>query len=394
MTKQRRSIKRALARLPRRGALALAAAGTLLGAAGASQAAASATHLAWHSGHKVVCQHDIRIPVALAPGKPAGQTVSGELCSAEAERHKGTTVQLLIPGATYTHHYWDFGKVDGIRYSYARSVAAGGFATFAIDTLGTGDSSHPVSTALTAQASAFVAHQLVQALRHGRVDGIRFGKVIEVGHSLNSLIVWDEAIAYHDVAGVIVTGAAHSLAAAFAKSNAFYPAKDDPKFAGSGLDSGYLTTVPGSRAKLFYHAPDADPRVIKVDEQRKDIVSATELNTALGVLATKATRAITVPVLDLLGSHDFTTCGLSTTGTTFDCSSGAAVAAQEAPFYSPQAQLHACIVPGSGHDISLARNHRRQVADVLAWSRHFVGQHSPAGSTSQRSSDRLPAGCA
>ena len=71
--------------------------------------------------------------------------------------------------------------------------------------------------------------------------------------------------------------------------------------------------------------------MIAADERRKDTVSATELNTALGVLATKATRAITVPVLDLLGSHDFTTCGTSTTGTAFNCSSGRAVVTQEAP---------------------------------------------------------------
>jgi hypothetical protein len=136
---------------------------------------------------------------------------------------------------------------------------------------------------------------------------------------------------------------------------------------------------------LFYHEPDADPKVIAADERRKDTVSATELNTALGVLATKATRAITVPVLDLLGSHDFTTCGTSTTGTAFNCSSGRAVVTQEAPFYSAKAQLHACVIPGSGHDISLARNHGRQVADVLAWSRDFAGRARH---------HRLPADCA
>jgi len=95
-----------------------------------------------------------------------------------------------------------------------------------------------------------------------------------------------------------------------------------------------------------------------------------------------------------VGSHDFTTCGLSTTGTTFDCSSGAAVVAQEAPFYAPQAQLHACIIPGSGHDISLARNHNRQVADVLEWSWDFIGQRQPGHAASQSGHDRLPTDCA
>src|SRR5262249_7083865 len=212
-------------------------------------------------GHAVTCRSDIRIPVALAPGQPARDTISGELCSTAAERHHGGAIQLLIPRASYTHKYWDFGTVDGVQYSYARAAAAAGIATFAIDPLGAGDSSHPASSQITAQADAFIAHQLIQALRHGAVAGVRFGPVITVGHSLNSLIVWDEAITYHDVDGVIVTGVAHSLAAAFGQafSADLYPASKDPKFAGSSLDSGYLTTVPGTRGTLFYHQPDADP---------------------------------------------------------------------------------------------------------------------------------------
>jgi len=329
--------------------------------------------------HLVTCQEGIRIPVALAPGQPRDNTISGELCSTPAERRPGSMVQLLVPGATYTLDYWDFGTVTGIRYSYARDVAVRGIATFAIDPLGSGDSSRPASSQITAQADAYVDHQVVQALRHGRTAGARFGKVITVGHSLNSLIVWDEAIAYHDVDGVIVTGVAHSLAAAFASSGGFYPAIKDPRFASSGLDSGYLTTVPGTRGTLFYHLPDADPAVTALDEARKDVFSGTELTTALPVVSGTATQAIDVPVLDILGSNDFTTCGLSTAGHVFNCSSGPAVVAQETSFYSPRAQLHACVIPGSGHDVSLALNHALQVADSVAWSGSFVGHDRPGG---------------
>src|SRR5215813_11833526 len=78
----------------------------------------------------VVCRHFAAIPVALASGEPASSTVSGELCATEDELRAGTTVQLLIHGATYNHDYWDFGRVDGIEYSYARDVATHGFPTF------------------------------------------------------------------------------------------------------------------------------------------------------------------------------------------------------------------------------------------------------------------------
>src|SRR5262249_44167379 len=171
-----------------------------------------------------------------------------------------------------------------------------------------------------------------------------------------------------------VTGAAHSVTTRFLAANALHAANDDPKFATSGLDSGYLTTVPGTRMTLFYSAPDFDPSVLSKDEQSKDVVPATELGTGLPVVTSTATLAIQAPVLTILGAHDFTTCGPNPQGGDFDCSSGTAVVTQEKPFYSPQARLHACIVPASGHDLSLAINHRLQVEDAVAWSASLVGQ--------------------
>jgi len=87
-----------------------------------------------------------------------------------------------------------------------------------------------------------------------------------------------------------------------------------------------------------------------------------------------ATLAIHVPVLTIIGRNDFTTCGPNPQGGNFDCASGAVVAMQEEPFYSRDARIHGCIVPGSGHDMSLAINHELQVADAAAWSAAFVGQ--------------------
>jgi pimeloyl-ACP methyl ester carboxylesterase len=338
----------------------------------------------------VTCRQHLQLPVALGARQPASDTVSGELCSTAAERRDGRTVQLLIPGATYDHRYWDFGTVNGSRYSYARDAAALGYPTFALDMLGTGDSSTPPSDRVDIDAAAFVAHQAVQALRDGSIAGIRFGKVIEVGHSLNSIAVWQEAITYHDVNGVIVTGVAHSIAAKFAglAGTDFYPASMDAAFTSRGLDSGWLTTVPGTRGTLFYSGGDADPAVVAADEARKGLVSATELNTGVPLVPTNGTQAIQVPVLDILGANDLTTCGANPQGHVFDCSSGAAVAAQEAPFYAPAARIHGCVVPGSGHDISLARNNWLQVADAVRWSDAYVGQ---AGL--RRDNDGLPHNC-
>src|SRR5215469_12449865 len=215
----------------------------VLGLLAASPALAQTSVVDRADRDDVTCRN-YTTPVTLSTDPSVRAEIYGELCSTSAERRSGTTVQLLIHGATYNHNYWDFGTVDGVRYSYARDVAERGIATFAIDELGSGDSTRPASTDLTIQAVADVTHQIVQGLRSGSISGTRFGKVISVGHSLGSVVVWQEAIANADVDGVIVTGAAHSLSNAFgaAAQTDFYPASKDPKFAGSSLDPGYLTT--------------------------------------------------------------------------------------------------------------------------------------------------------
>jgi hypothetical protein len=52
----------------------------------------------------------------------------------------------------------------------------------AIDELGAGESSPPLSTDLPIMAVASATHQIVQALRGGSATGTRFSKVIPVGH--------------------------------------------------------------------------------------------------------------------------------------------------------------------------------------------------------------------
>jgi pimeloyl-ACP methyl ester carboxylesterase len=340
----------------------------------------------------VSCTTYRQIPVALAAGQPLSYTVTGELCATPGELARGETVQLLVHGATYNHSYWDFGTIDGVGYSYARDAAVAGFPSFAMDEIGAGASSHPPSSAVTIQAAAFVAHQIVQDLRHGSIGKTAFGKVIIVGHSFGSIAIWDEAATYHDVAGAIVTGAAHSSPVFDNAANAdFYPAIDDPKFANSGLDSAYLTTVPGTRASLFYNTADSDPNVIAADEASKDVFSATELSTGLLLASPASTLSagINVPVLVILGSQDALFCGPQVGGGNFDCSSGSAITRQEAPHYSAHAQLRACAVPGSGHDLNLALNHVFEEADAITWAYEYVGQ-TPLGIVN---SHQLPPDC-
>ena len=207
------------------------------------------------------------LPVRIADPGPADQTLWGQLCY-RGDREPGT-VQLLVHGATYNHLYWNFPYGNGY-YSYVDAATAAGYATFDIDRIGAGNSSHPPSASLDLTAGAVALHDAVTALRSGAVDGHAFRHVIAVGHSIGSVEIWLEAARYHDVDAVIVTGALHALSPDIgALQSDLYPAADDPAFAGSGLDPGYLTTLPGTRESLFYDPATANPAVVAVDEASK-----------------------------------------------------------------------------------------------------------------------------
>jgi pimeloyl-ACP methyl ester carboxylesterase len=352
---------------------------TLAGSTGSSAASTGAS-----------CTSYSRVPVALAPGQLSSYWVSGELCATPGELARGETVQLLVHGATYDHHYWDFGTIDGVSYSYARDVAVAGFPAFAMDEIGAGASSHPPSGQVTIEVAAYVAHEIVQDLQDGSIARVQFGKVIIVGHSFGSITTILEAGTYHDVAGAIITANTHMSPVFGSVVQAdMYSAIDDPKFAGSGLDGGYLTTMPNTRASLFYNTADANPKVIAADEASKDVFSATEFGTGIVLKASTLSRQIGVPVLLIDGSDDALDCGPETSGGIYDCSSGQAIRRQETPFYSAQARLRACVVPNSGHDITLALNHVLEEADAVAWSYEYIGQ-TPLGTIK---SHQLPPDC-
>ena len=144
---------------------------------------------------------DHTLPVRIADPGPADQTMWGQLCYRGSR--EPATVQLLVHGATYNHLYWNF-PYGGGYYSYVEAATAAGYATFDIDRIGDGYSSHPPSAELDLTAGAVALHDAVTALRAGTVNGHPFQHVIMVGHSLGSVEAWIEAASYHDVNAVII----------------------------------------------------------------------------------------------------------------------------------------------------------------------------------------------
>ena len=305
----------------------------------------------------------------LVPGAPA--IVHGRLCLPAGEAPD--TVQLLVHGGTYNSAYWDLPYAPQ-RYSYQRDMAAHGYATFAADQLGAGRSSRPLSLPLSVWAAAESMHEVVGHLRAGRAGGVRFAKVVIVGHSVGSGIVAVEASTYRDIDGVVLTGITHLPALpvlALGAALGLQPALLDGQLGSLGSDPLYFTTKPGARAGLFYAAGDADPAVIAADEATKDQVSVPGMGTvALFGIVVPATWGITAPVLQVVGEKDVLFCGVLALR---DCSDAAVLRAQEAPYYADPSKLSMSVLPGAGHSVALHENADEYRSATRSWLQDRLG---------------------
>ncbi|HLO83765.1 MAG TPA: alpha/beta fold hydrolase [Nostocaceae cyanobacterium] len=315
-----------------------------------------------------VC-YDTYLPVALAAGESPDYQVYGQLC--QDSTIKTSTVQVLLPGNLYNHTYWDF-PYQPNQYSYVQSLTQAGYATFNIDRIGTGKSSRPPADLVNVESNGYVLNQVNQALRNNGVNGVKFSKIINVGHSFGSITAIDAASKYGGVDGVILSGFLHNINPDyFPKALPFaFPAALDPLFSGANIPDGYLTTLPGAQATLFYNQSNADPQVIAIDQANKDTLTVGELNTNGPAILSDISKQINVPVLLAIGSEDLPFC----TGDI--CDNADNVKAFESPFFSPQAQLETYVLPDAGHSINLHLNAPLWFDAARDWSDRYVGKQT------------------
>jgi pimeloyl-ACP methyl ester carboxylesterase len=299
------------------------------------------------------------LPVRIADPGPADQTLWGQLCYPGTARPR--TVQLLVHGAVYNHLYWDFPVGNGY-YSYVNAALAAGYATFNIDRIAAGNSSHPPSGQLSGAAYAVSLHDAITALRSGALDGHAFTRVAWIGHSFGSSLAWDEITRYHDADAAILTSALHGTPNPEGIP-IFYPAVLDPKFANSGFDAGYVTTRPGTR-DFFYDQATTDPNVLAADEANKDVAAV-----APGPVPT-IPYDIRVPVLLVYGAGDRALCPAATE---YDCDDPASVRAFETQFYRPEARLAVKMIPRTGHNLALSTTAPAADVIMLGWLRTNLG---------------------
>lgn len=312
---------------------------------------------------------NVAVPVVV--GGQSG-SIAGTLCAPPG----ATTVQLLVPGCTYNRFYWDL-PYQPDTYSYVRAANRAGYATLAIDRLGSGASLHPLSVAHTLEADIRTVHEVAVALRDGSL-GTAYSKVVGVGHSLGSIIAAKVAGLYGDFDALVTTSYSHVIN----YSNAYieialrdHMAAGDPKFAAMGLDPGYLTSQPGMRARTFHYAANIDPAMEALEESLlKDTETLTEAATIAAYPLDNPDRNVNIPVLAVNGDHERIFCGLYSA----DCTSSEAVAAHERSFYGPGATVEATVLEGTGHDLCIERTAPRAAERILAFAEQYVGHGNGA----------------
>ncbi|WP_439663402.1 alpha/beta hydrolase [Lentzea sp. HUAS TT2] len=315
---------------------------------------ATGTLLAPLPAHAATSCQDVTFPVriGLTPLVTTQETMAGRLCVPSG----ATTVQVLIPGGTYDRTYWDVG-FEPSTHSFTRAQNNAGFATLALDRLGTGKSTKPLSVLVTASTQASAVHQVISTLKP------RFGKVIVAGHSIGSAMAMIEAGTYRDVDGVLVTGFTH-------KMNYITVVPVLANMIPAGLDAGYLTTAPDTRYNSFHKPGPLIPGSISFDESTKDVFAATEAvdTILLNTVIIPISRNITVPVFVVVGNDThFCSSGLPLMGS--DCSSAAALKSDEAPFFPAVPRLDTYVLNGYGHSINYAPNAPDYHSAVAEWAR-------------------------
>ena len=198
------------------------------------------------------------------------------------------TAVLLMHGLSYTKEAWDFPG-----YSVAQKLAEAGYATFAIDRLGYGESKLANGYNVTHEAYADMAHQIVEQLR-----GQGFKHVVLGGHSAGAGTTELEAALYGGVDAIMALGWHHrpsnQLGQDFFTGDYLRAAQDDYE---------YFLGTPQHRAEMVYTA-SADPAVVAADTRAAVLTPSGEIFSIGKQPSRLVAGNIKVPVFLQFGDSD------------------------------------------------------------------------------------------
>jgi pimeloyl-ACP methyl ester carboxylesterase len=222
--------------------------------------------------------------------------------------YQNRPLQVLVHGATYNHRYWDFPSINGVDYSYARYMAARGYAVLAVDLPGAGESLKPSGEQVTLFETGEAMRQVLVALRTGNNSLAHvFGPIVLVGHSAGSINAtyvqgnWNLADALVLTASRHLVGDALTLPAV----QAILPVLNQLVTAFASFPYFQLPAL--FRTLLFYHQAAADPAVVAADNATMDSWTNGQLFTTFIAFFNPALdnpQNVTSPVLIQLGEFD------------------------------------------------------------------------------------------
>jgi pimeloyl-ACP methyl ester carboxylesterase len=342
----------------------------VLGAVGIAVTAGISAAQAAESEGPAPCR-EVSVPVEIA-----GLTgpVNGTLCVPEGAH----TLQILVHGHSYNRSYWD-SPYEPATYSYVHRANRAGYATLAIDRIGTGTSWRPPSLLTTLDDNVHTVAQVVAAAHRGELGA--FDKLVLVGHSFGTLTsygVVGEPEAGPDVDAIVATGGSHGIDYVYA-GHAYFPfirpAATDPQFADRAPDPGYIVAAPGKH-NVFVNAANTDPELLRLNEgPLKDTGTLEELatlgtHTVQNLTPLRSTASVDIPVLAINGAEDPFFCGPPLAA---DCSSGEALARYERPFFGPGAEVEGVVLPGTGHGFAIERTAPQAYDAMLGFVDRHVG---------------------
>jgi pimeloyl-ACP methyl ester carboxylesterase len=159
------------------------------------------------------------------------------------------TAILLMHGLSYTKEAWDFPG-----YSVAQKLASAGYAVFAIDRLGYGESKLQNGYDVTFEGYGDMAHQIVDHIRK-----LGFSHVVLGGHSAGAGETEYEAGMYGGVDAIMALGWHHRPSNQIGQD---FFGGDIPRALQGSYE--YFLGTPAHRAEMFYNA-DADRNVVEAD---------------------------------------------------------------------------------------------------------------------------------
>lgn len=271
---------------------------------------------------------------------------------------KNDTLQVLVPGFTYNHTYWDPSSKILPNYSYARFMARQGYPVLALDLLGTGDSSIPDGDVLNLSQSVSSLVQVLTKVRSlPNPLGHKFTRIVLVGHSVGTAIA------------VLTTGTIPGIAdflVATGWSFAPHVVPLSEELIAAALATPYIRFPPQVREELFYFTPSARPSVIEFDNRfladqfsRGVLVEGLPLLEALALGDIQAIQDISrvnkvnIPVLVQLGR--------------FDVLAPPLLPEVEARLYSSSPDVSVDILERMGHSFNFHRNRFESWKGINQW---------------------------